>query len=72
MALVAGGVEVYLPLAGLLDLEKEAERLDGEIVKAQAAVERSRRRWTIPTSSRARSQRSCSASVTRWRRRRIR
>ena len=41
MALVAGGVEIYLPLAGLLDLAKEAERLDGEIVKAEAAVERS-------------------------------
>ena len=41
MALVAGGVEIYLPLAGMLDLAKEAERLDGEIVKAEAAVERS-------------------------------
>jgi valyl-tRNA synthetase len=43
MALVAGGVEVYLPLAGLLDLAKEVERLDGEIVKAEAAVERSKK-----------------------------
>ncbi|HEX5440887.1 MAG TPA: valine--tRNA ligase, partial [Ktedonobacterales bacterium] len=43
MALVAGGVEIYLPLAGLLDLAKEAERLDGEIVKAEAAVERSKK-----------------------------
>ncbi|HEY1390532.1 MAG TPA: hypothetical protein VGF38_18495, partial [Ktedonobacterales bacterium] len=38
-----GGVEIYLPLAGLLDLTKEAERLDGEIVKAEAAVERSKK-----------------------------
>lgn len=43
MALVAGGIEIYLPLAGMLDLAKEAERLDGEIVKAQAAVERSQK-----------------------------
>jgi valyl-tRNA synthetase len=48
MALVAGGVEVYLPLAGLLDLAKEAERLDGEIVKAQAAVERSQKTLENP------------------------
>ena len=72
MALVAGGVEVYLPLAGLLDLAKEQARLADEIAKAQALVERSRRVWTIPTSSRARSQRSCRRSATRWRRRRIR
>ena len=43
MALVAGGVEVYLPLAGLLDLAKEQARLADEIAKAQALVERSRR-----------------------------
>ena len=48
MALVAGGVEIYLPLAGLLDLAKEAERLDGEIVKAQAAVERSQKALANP------------------------
>jgi valyl-tRNA synthetase len=43
MALVADGVEVYLPLAGLLDIEKEQARLADEIAKAQALVERSRR-----------------------------
>lgn len=48
MALVAGGVEIYLPLAGLLDLAKEAERLDGEIVKAEAAVERSKKALENP------------------------
>jgi valyl-tRNA synthetase len=41
MALVAGNVEVYLPLAGMLDLEKEAKRLDGEIAEARKAIERS-------------------------------
>ena len=48
MALVAGGVQIYLPLAGMLDLAKEAERLDGEIVKAQAAVERSEKSLANP------------------------
>jgi valyl-tRNA synthetase len=43
MALVAGGVEVYLPLAGMLDLVKEQARMADEIAKAQALVERSRR-----------------------------
>jgi valyl-tRNA synthetase len=41
MALVAGGVEVYLPLAGLLDLAKERARLDGAITEARTAIERS-------------------------------
>ena len=65
MALVAGGVEIYLPLAGLLDLAKETQA-GIEIVKAQGAVERSRRCWTIRTSSRAPSRRSCSVSATPW------
>jgi valyl-tRNA synthetase len=43
MALVAGGVEIYLPLAGMLDLAKEAARLDAQIDVTQAAIERSRR-----------------------------
>ncbi len=42
MALVAGGVEVYLPLAGLLDIEKEVARLDGQLQAARAQIERSR------------------------------
>ena len=41
MALVAGNVEVYLPLAGLLDIGKELARLDGEIANARKAIERS-------------------------------
>jgi valyl-tRNA synthetase len=43
MALVAGGVEIYLPLAGMLDLAKEAARLDAQIAVTRAAIERSRR-----------------------------
>jgi valyl-tRNA synthetase len=71
MALVAGGVEVYLPLAGLLDLAKEQVRLADEIAKAQALVERSHRVLTTPISSRAPDQRSYRRSATHWRRRRV-
>jgi valyl-tRNA synthetase len=42
MALVAGSVEIYLPLAGMLDVEKERARLDTEIAEAQAQIARSR------------------------------
>ncbi len=48
MALVAGGVEIYLPLAGMLDLAKEAKRLDDEIAKAQGQIERSRKMLDNP------------------------
>ena len=34
MSLLAGAVEIYLPLAGLLDIGKELERLDKEIAQA--------------------------------------
>ncbi len=44
MALVAGGVDIYLPLAGLLDLEKELARLDKEIADRQQAITRARAR----------------------------
>ena len=43
MALVAGSVEVYLPLADLLDLEKELARLDGEIEAARGQMARAER-----------------------------
>jgi len=35
---VAGDVTIYLPLAGLLDLDAERARLDKEIAQAQAEV----------------------------------
>jgi valyl-tRNA synthetase len=35
MALLAGTVEIYLPLAGMIDIGKELERLDKEIGQAQ-------------------------------------
>jgi valyl-tRNA synthetase len=35
MALLAGTVEIYLPLAGMIDIGKELERFDKEIAQAQ-------------------------------------
>jgi valyl-tRNA synthetase len=40
MSLLAGAVEIYLPLAGMLDLSKEMERLDREIAGAQQEIAR--------------------------------
>jgi valyl-tRNA synthetase len=40
MSLLAGPVEIYLPLAGLLDISKELERLDKEIVQAHQEIAR--------------------------------
>lgn len=39
-ASVASNVEIVLPLAGMIDLDKEAERLEKEIEKAQGELER--------------------------------
>jgi valyl-tRNA synthetase len=35
MALLAETIEIYLPLAGMIDIGKELERLDREIAQAQ-------------------------------------
>jgi valyl-tRNA synthetase len=40
MSLLAGGIEIYLPLAGMLDIGKELERLDKEIAQANAEIAR--------------------------------
>jgi len=40
MSLLVQSVEIYLPLAGLIDLDKEVKRIDGEIAKVQADIER--------------------------------
>jgi valyl-tRNA synthetase len=40
LALVTTGVETYLPLAGMVDLEREQERLRQELAVAQADVAR--------------------------------
>jgi valyl-tRNA synthetase len=40
VALVAGPVEIYLPLAGILDLEEERNRLQKELSLTQARIDR--------------------------------
>ncbi len=40
MSLLADAVEVYLPLAGMLDIGKELERIDKEIAQAQQDITR--------------------------------
>ncbi|HEX6799141.1 MAG TPA: valine--tRNA ligase [Ktedonobacterales bacterium] len=51
MALVAGGgsVEIYLPLAGMLDVAKELARLDAELAQARAAAEKARKMLANPS-----------------------
>jgi len=40
MSLLADNIEIYLPLAGMLDIGKELERLDKEIAQAQQEITR--------------------------------
>jgi len=40
MGMLAGPVEIYLPLAGMIDIAKELERLDKEIAQAQHEITR--------------------------------
>jgi valyl-tRNA synthetase len=40
IALVIGPVEVYLPLAGLVDVEEERLRLEKDLAEAQGQIER--------------------------------
>jgi len=40
MSQLADSVEIYLPLAGMLDIGKELERLDKEIVQARQEIAR--------------------------------
>jgi valyl-tRNA synthetase len=40
MSQLAGSVEIYLPLAGMLDIGKEVERLDKEIAQARQEIAR--------------------------------
>ncbi|MCI0477776.1 MAG: valine--tRNA ligase [Anaerolineales bacterium] len=40
LALVVGKIEIYLPLAGMIDLEKEKARLAKEIAQARGEIER--------------------------------
>ncbi|MGB4336987.1 MAG: valine--tRNA ligase [Bacillota bacterium] len=45
---VAPGIEVYMPLAGLIDIGKELERLYREVAKAEAEAERYRTKLANP------------------------
>ncbi len=40
VGMVVGGIEVYLPLAGLVDIESERARLEKELAEVQAQIER--------------------------------
>ena len=42
MSLLAGAVEIYLPLAGLLDIAKELARLDKELAATEQEIARTR------------------------------
>ncbi len=42
LALVAGNLEIYLPLAGMIDLERERVRLSSEIAKARSDITRAK------------------------------
>jgi valyl-tRNA synthetase len=44
MALLAGTIEVYLPLAGMIDIAKELKRLDKEIEQIQQDIERTQKK----------------------------
>ena len=39
-AAVVAGIEIYLPLSGLIDMEKEIARLEKEVEKAQQEIAR--------------------------------
>lgn len=45
---VEQGVEIFVPLAGLVDIEEEKKRLSKELKKAEADAEKSRRKLTNP------------------------
>src|SRR5487761_2036946 len=40
MSLIAGGVEIYIPVADLFDIEREVARMDEQIKAARAAIAR--------------------------------
>ena len=40
IALVAGPVEIYVPLSGMIDLEEERKRLQKELAETQVQIDR--------------------------------
>jgi len=53
VALVVGPVEIFLPLASLVDLDEERQRLEKELVEAQKQVERLEKLLAGPFSEKA-------------------
>jgi valyl-tRNA synthetase len=51
--LVVGSIEIFLPLAGMFDLEAERDRLREELHEAQAQIERLENLMAGPFSERA-------------------
>ncbi|HHT28437.1 MAG TPA: valine--tRNA ligase [Firmicutes bacterium] len=49
IAVVAGGVEVYIPLAGMVDLQEELERIRKELAETQGHLQRTRDRLANPS-----------------------
>lgn len=45
---VVQGVEIFIPLEGLVDIEEERKRLNKELTKTEAEAEKSRRKLTNP------------------------
>ncbi len=53
IALVVGPVEIYLPLAGLVDLGEERARLEKELAEAQSQIERLEKLLSSPFAEKA-------------------
>jgi len=47
-AAVTNGIEIYLPLAGMIDLEAEAKRIEKELAKAKQELERTEKKLSNP------------------------
>ncbi len=53
LALVVGKVEIYLPLTGMMDIEKEKARLAKEIANVRGAIERAEKQLASDFSKKA-------------------
>ncbi|CAG0969510.1 partial Valine--tRNA ligase, partial [Anaerolineae bacterium] len=53
LALIAGKIEIYLPLAGMIDVEKEKARLAKEIANVRGNIERAEKQLASDFSKKA-------------------
>ena len=53
VALVVGSLEIYLPLAGMVDVSEERQRLEKELAEAQAQIERLQSLLSSPFAEKA-------------------